>query len=377
MKNRLKVVLYAGMYKKNQDGATKSLYKLTDSLLNRNIEVKLLASSATPQKRDGLIITKVIGVPFFFYHDYKFSFPLPNSKKDLDKYKPDIIHIAAPDLLGIFLARYARKNNIPLFMSYHTNFPSYLKYYKIKFLLKFGWWYFHWFYNHADIVFVPTQIVQNELSDKGIKNTKIWSRGVNTNQFNPSKRSNKIRSEWGADGKKVILYSGRFVWYKSLRSFIEIYNLFNEKYPKNVIFVLLGSGPIEDELKKKMPEAIFPGYLSGNDLSVIYASSDILCFPSTTETFGMVILESLSSGVPVVVSDIGGCQEIVINSGAGLVAKAGDADDFYNCCKKIITDKNLWESLRNNALNYSKNRNWENINNVVISEYYKTINGNG
>jgi glycosyltransferase involved in cell wall biosynthesis len=367
----MKIAIYAGMYKRNYDGATKTLYELTDSMLLRKIKVGIWAFCLTPQTRPGLSLYKVPSIPLFLYPDYKIAFPFPRLKKQLDAFQPDVIHIATPDLAGIFMVKYAKKNNIPIVMSYHTDFPSYLNSYKIGFLKKSVWNFFKWLYNQAGTVFVPTEEIQRDLAEKRITNTKIWSRGIHTELFNPSFRSNTLRDKWSAKGKKVILYSGRFVWYKDLQTFIDVYRLFKERGPEDIVFVLLGKGPIERELRATMPDAVFPGYLSGKQLGSAYASADVFLFPSTTETFGNVIQEALAAGIPTVVSDRGGCQEIVKSSGGGLIAKAKDAESFYQCCKQLLTKKNLYNRLRSIGLRYAKKKAWKRINDAVIFEYYR------
>jgi phosphatidylinositol alpha 1,6-mannosyltransferase len=370
----MRVAIYAGTYKKNQDGATKTLYELTDSLLRRNIKVGIWAFSITPQNRPGLSLHKIPSIPLCFYPDYQIALPIRQLASQLDEFQPHLIHIAAPDLVGVFLVKYAKRENIPVVMSYHTDFPSYLKPYKIDYLEKAVWKYFKWFYNQAHAVFVPTEKVARELAEKGIRHSKIWSRGIHPQVFNPTFSSARLRGQWGARGKKVILFSGRFVWYKDLTTVIEIYQLFKKGGGEEVVFVLLGKGPVEDELKRWMPEAVFPGYLSGKDLSAAYASADILLFPSTTEAFGNVVQEALSSGIPAIVSDQGGCQEIVENSGGGLIVRAKDSESFYRCCQKLLSDTTLYRKLRQNGLKYARDRVWEKINDAVISEYRRIYN---
>ena len=136
-----------------------------------------------------------------------------------------------------------------------------------------------------------------------------------------------------------------------------------------VRFVLAGDGPIRDTLKKRMPQAIFPGYLSGTELSRVYASSDLFLFPSTTETFGNVIQEALASGLPALVSDQGGCQEIIADSGAGLVCPANDAGAFSHVCRSLIIDPDRRADLRNRGLAWVRSRDWDRVNAAVVSAY--------
>jgi glycosyltransferase involved in cell wall biosynthesis len=119
-----------------------------------------------------------------------------------------------------------------------------------------------------------------------------------------------------------------------------------------------------------MPDAVFTGYLAVNQLAKVYAGSDLLLFPSTTETFGNVVLEALSSGIPAVVSDEGGCKEIIAKSKGGKIARAGDALDFYTHCNELLENSSLYHRYRENGLAYARNQDWNTINNRVIREYY-------
>lgn len=366
----MRVALYAGMFKKNQDGATKTLYELVDSMLQKNIEVGVWAFTITAQKREGLDLFEIPSVPLPFYPEYKLSLPSAELKRQIDEFAPDVMHITVPDMVGIALMRYARKQGIPVLTSYHTDFPSYLKSYKLGFLYHPAWRFFKWFYNKSRLVMAPTKEMIEKLTGYGIRNVKLWNRGIHLNHFSTKKRSNGLRRKWGAMNKKVILFCGRFVWYKDLRTFIDIYHLFKSNRNANVTFVLAGDGPIAEELKTAMPDAYFTGYLEVDQLAEVYASADLLLFPSTTETFGNVVLEALSSGIPAVVSDEGGCKEIVNHANAGLVAKAKNAPDFYHQCKRILEDSSLYRRCRTNGLEYARQQDWSEINNRVIREYH-------
>lgn len=368
---KMKVAIYAGMFKENFDGSSITLHELTHTLLKNQIQVGVWGFSITPRQTEGLSLYTVPSLPNPFYYEYRIAIPNPKLKKRLEKFDPDLIHITVPDFVGISLMYFARKRKIPVLTSFHTDFPSYLKSYKLGFLKNSTWKALRWFYNKSQIVMVPTKEIEDKLKDKGIKNTKLWPRGVHSDKFNSSFRSQTLRSHWGARNKNVILYSGRFVWYKGLKTIIEVYNLFTKQGPRDVEFVLAGNGPIEKVLKKQMPDAHFPGYLNGIELSRVYASSDLFLFPSPTETFGNVVMEALSSGLPTVVSDRGGCKEIIMKSGAGLIARAGDPNDFYHKCVQILKDKIFYDNLRKKALEYSKTQTWDMNNSLVITEYLR------
>lgn len=372
----MKIALYAGMFKQDQDGATKTLYELTDTLLKNEIKVGVWGFSITPQEKKGLDLFKIFSLPIPLYPEYKLTIPNPKLKAQLREFDPDLLHITVPDMTGIFLMRLARRMGIPVLTSFHTDFPSYLESYHLNLLYKPAWRYFKWFYNKSQRVLAPTDEIIQKLDHYGISNTKLWSRGIHLNRYNPDFRSTELRKKWKAENKKVILYSGRFVWYKDLETFIGVYELFKKHGPDNVTFVLAGDGPIREELERRMPDAIYPGYLHGEELSRVYASSDIFLFPSTTETFGNVVLEGLASGLPAVVSDVGGCQEIVENADAGMAVKAKAPQLFYESCKRLVEDKSYYERCRQNGLKYAKAHSWNAINGRVIAEYQEMISNN-
>lgn len=367
----MKIALYAGMFEENKDGATKALYELVDSLLRKGIEVGVWGFSITPQQRPGLQLHTIPSVPFPLYRDYRITKPSKRVKQQIAEFNPDIIHLTVPDMVGVSLMRFARIHDIPILTSFHTDFPAYLKSYHLSILYKPSWRFLRWFYNNSGVVLAPTMEIARKLEEHGICNVKLWSRGIHMEQFNPKFRSPDLRRQWGAipSDTRVILFCGRFVWYKDLTTFIGVYKRFKNNCAKNVVFVLAGDGPIKDDLKKHMPDAIYPGYLNGEELSCAYASADLLLFPSTTETFGNVVLEALASGLPAVVSDIGGCQEVVTQAQAGLVAKAGDADHFYEHCYKLVNDHDFYKRLQMNGLAYAEQRSWESINRHVLDEY--------
>ena len=360
---------------KDQDGASKTLYELTDSLLKEKIEVGVWSPAITPQERKGLYLFHIASIPFPLYSDYRMAFPGGRIKEQLIKFKPDLIQITAPDLMGIYFLKYACKRGIPVVISCHTDWPSYLRYYHLGSLTKQVWKFLRWFYNKSDCVYAPTKVVAKGLESKGIKKVRIWSRGINRKKYNPKYRSKSLRRKWKAKDKKVILYSGRFVWYKDLDVFLNVYKLFKEKGPKNVSFVLAGDGPIREELESRMPDAHFPGYLHGKDLSEVYASADIFLFPSTTETLGNVVQEALSSGLPAVVSNIGGCKEIVRRSHGGLIVEAKNSYAFYDKCKRLIEDQELYNQKRSQGLKFAEEQRWDMINGKLIEEYKNLVYG--
>ena len=372
----MKIALYSGTYVKDKDGAVKSISQLVSSFRNHGHQVTVWSPDVSLQdNHNGLTVHTVPAIPIPQYPDYKLGFFSTDTKRQLDAFSPDIVHISTPDFVGRKFLLYAKEKSLPLASAFHTDFPSYLKYYRLKFAERPFWKYLTWFYNCCDVVFAPNECVRRKLEDENIRNVAIWSRGVDKELFDPSRRSEKLRSAWNAAGKTVFVFAGRFVLYKDIEVVIKVYERFMEAgYADKVKFVLIGSGPKESEMKQRMPDAIFPGYLTGVELSETYASGDIFLFPSITEAFCNVALEALASGLPVVVSDQGGCRDIVERSGGGLLARSGDVDDFFSKCLELFGNSLRCRELKARGLAFAETKSWSSINSVVLDRYQKMVN---
>ncbi|MBN1938023.1 MAG: glycosyltransferase family 1 protein [Candidatus Aminicenantes bacterium] len=371
----IRVAVYAGMFIQDFDGATKTLFELIKSLRARNAEVAVWSFCRRPARLPGVPVHKVAAISLPFYPDYRFALPGSELFRRLRNFKPDIIHLTVPDAVGLAVSAFAKVRGIPLLMSYHTDFISYLEERNLWYLIHVWWPILRRYYNRADSLLVPSRDSGDKLAKHGIQKASIWGRGLPAGCFSPSFRSESLRRSWGAEGRKVILFSGRFAWFKGLRTFVRVYDLIKADKDLSPVFVLLGRGPQEEELRARMPDAVFPGYLTGEELSSVYASSDILLFPSPTETFGNVIQEAIASGLPAVVSDEGGCQEIVRGTGGGLVAEARNAISFYQACRRLLLDEELYRQTRETGLQNVAGRDWESVNQAILDEYARLLNG--
>ena len=211
-----------------------------------------------------------------------------------------------------------------------------------------------------------------ELRDKGFKTTEYLPHGIDLNVFSDVYKSDTWKKSLDIEGKKVILFVGRLVWEKDLRTFAEIYDLLTN-IRNDISFVIVGDGPIRRDLKKLMPEALFLGHKSGIELSTIFASSDLFVFPSTTETFGNVVLESMASGLVPVCSDEGGASNSIKHNQNGIVCKAKDSIDFSKQIISLLKDEERLKMLSVNCIDYASKQSWENIFSQQYQHYINVI----
>jgi glycosyltransferase involved in cell wall biosynthesis len=290
----------------------------------------------------------------------------------LREFKPDVLHINSPCSLGFAAVAYGKKHRIPVVATYHTHFASYARYYKVKMLEQASWRYFRHLYNGCERVFVPSMPILDELASHGLTKLAFLPHGVDTNVFSPRFRDKEWKSRFGIANKKALLFAGRLVWEKDLKTLAETYSIVTAKR-HDAAFVLAGDGPARKELEELMPEAVFLGHLSSEELSRAYASSDMFVFPSTTETFGNVTLEAMAAGLAPVCANKGGASGIIKEGVTGLLAEPRNAEDLAKKIEMLLDDPGLRESIAGTAYIYAQSQTWEEIFSREIEEYQDVI----
>ncbi len=372
-KSNLKIAYFAGSMRPGIDGVTRVLYKLIEELNERNIENIFISAIIPEIDKQPTEMFKVPSITVPFYKEYRLPYSGQKSfEKRLLEFKPDIIHFNSPCPLGYAALKFGLKYRIPVVATYHTHFVSYAKYYKVKSLESVSWNYFRSIYNRCESVYVPSLPIINELREHDITTTKFLPHGVDTKVFNPIFKSEDWKKDLGIEGKVALLYAGRLVWEKDLRTLSEVYKILNEKR-KDIVFVLVGDGPIKEDLQELMPNAKFLGYQSGYQLSRTYASSDIFIFPSTTETFGNVTVEAMASGLPPICVKEGGAYGMIKNNQNGLIALPRNANDISDKIEMLIEHPEFRDIIARNALEFAKLQSWENIFNELFHNYMEVI----
>ena len=278
-----------------------------------------------------------------------------------EKFTEIIISTPGPVGLTAFLA--AKMLNLQTSGIYHTDFPQYVRILtEDSFLESMAWRYMHWFYGQLDTVFVNSEEYRQSWIKHGFDpaKLKLLPRGLDTELFTPARRQAAFWEKFGAaNGQVRLLYVGRISREKDLDVLADAYRRLRDEGLPVQLFVV-GHGPYSEALAQSLPEAVFTGYLRGKELATAYASADIFVFPSTTDTFGNVILEAQACGVPVIVSDSGGPKELVEDRTNGLITRSRDVDDFARAIRSLATDAALRERMGNAARKSVVDRSWPN-----------------
>ncbi len=254
-------------------------------------------------------------------------------------FEPDAIHIATEGTLGMAGRAMCLKHKHPFSTSYHTRFPEYVSA-RLPVPLSWGYNFVRWFHRYSGKVMVATPSMRKELEDQGFTNVVSWTRGVDTDLFHPSRRieAGDADDPFVDLPRPIFLNVGRIAVEKNIETFLE------QDLPGSK--VVIGEGPQLDELKGAYPDTHFLGAKFGEDLARHFASADVFVFPSLTDTFGLVILEAMASGIPVAAFDAPGPRDIIPGSEAGCI----DEDLTKSCLACLELDK---DTARRHAEKYS------------------------
>lgn len=318
------------------------------------------------------------GIPLPDYRDCRLALPsLPRLSGCMDSFKPDLIHLVTEFGIGVTGRYYARSRRVPIVSSYHTNIDQYIRYYPSLSPLKGNIdGYFKWFHRRSRRIFVPTDDTKGRLQSIGYSNLAIWSRGIDTELFSESKRTDAFRVRYGLEGKAVVLYVGRVAAEKDLAILPETMNRVQARHA-NAVLVVTGDGPYLPALKAEAPAGtVFTGFLRGEQLAQAYASSDFFLTPSCTETFGNVALEAMASGLPVVAANAGGFQNFIRHGYNGYLSAPRDARGFAEAISRLIFDPVLSREMSRRAVETAKKRSWNSVFDQLIADYARALAGN-
>jgi glycosyltransferase involved in cell wall biosynthesis/predicted metal-dependent phosphoesterase TrpH len=299
-------------------------------------------------------------LPLPSYERLELRFPLVTDVLERVEAEPvDVIHVATPGPVGLCGLVAARVLGVPLVGSYHTELGPYALHLTRDLLVAqaMDLW-VDWFYRQCALVLAPTTAVADALRVRGHEHVTVWGRGVDTSLFSPHRRSDLARDRLLGDGRALLLSVGRVSDEKRLDVLLEAYGRVRERRPE-VRLAVVGDGPARTRLEADAPPGVrFLGELRGEELAEVYASADVFCFPSTTDTFGQVLLESAASGLPAVAAAAGGALELVQHRATGIVVAPDDVEAFAAALGELVDDPRLRLSLGRRALSAAQSRTW-------------------
>ena len=372
----LRIALFSGNYNYTLDGANKSLNRLVGHLQD-TVGAQVRVYSPTAPKPAFEPVGELISVPSVkipLRSDYRLALGLPGFlRRDIEAFKPDLIHLSAPDLLGSAALKFARRLKVPVVASLHTLFDTYLDYYdlgRLRPLVRGQLWKF---YGACDYVMAPTEAIGDELRAQ-VPSTRVrtWARGVDPDLFHPGRRSEAWRLGQGFDpDRPVIVFLGRIVMEKGLAAFAEAIRLIEVAGHRPQVLII-GDGPARAWFEERLPGAAFTGFLSGEALATALASGDIFFNPSTTETFGNVNLEAMACGLAMVCADAPNTRAL-LRHGRNARLCADQPAAYGEALSELIRIPETRRRLGAAALERSAAYRWSEILDEVVEVYAEAL----
>jgi glycosyltransferase involved in cell wall biosynthesis len=376
----LRVALFSGNYNYVRDGANQALNRLADYLLREGAAVRVYApTTRTPAFPPTGDLVDVPAVPIPGRWEYRIGVGIPpRVRRDIRNFRPNIFHVASPEITGHRAVTLAHRWDLPVIASVHTRFETYPRYYGCAFLEPVLLALLRRFYRRCDAIFAPSDSMAQLLRDQRMNyDVGIWSRGIDREIFNPGRRDLEWRRSLGiADEVPAIGFVGRLVMEKGLDVFSDaIDRLARRQIPHKVLVV--GDGPARDWFERRLPDACFAGFQAGADLGRAVASMDMLFNPSVTETFGNVTLEAMAAGLPVVAAAATGSQSLVADGVTGRLVRPGAIDRFCEALSFYCADEAARLAAGEAGFAVSQHYGWDEVNQELVDAYIRIIRQHG
>ncbi len=319
----MRVAIVTEVFMPAVDGVVTRLQRTLEELERAGEEAVLIAPAGGPSSYAGVPVVGVPELPMPLYPDgngyppKRVALPGPALSRALEAFRPDLVHVVNPVLLGAGAVAISRRRGWPILASYHAHLPTYAHLYRCGWLEPAGWRYIRALHNLAEVNLCTSRATLEVLKRRGIERLELWPYGIETERFQPAKADDRWR--WRLSGghpeRTILLYVGRLAKEKTVERLLEAV-----RDQPDVALAIVGDGPMRPWLERVFAgtATTFLGFLHGEDLAGAYASADVFVLPSETETLGLVTLEAHASGLPVVAADSTVARELIRDGIDGL-----------------------------------------------------------
>lgn len=367
----MRIALFTETFLPKIDGIVTRLRHTVEHLQRSGDRVLIFSPDYGLTEYKGAKIHGVTGFPLPMYPELKIAVPRPSIGRALEEFRPDIVHVVNPAILGLGGIYYAKALKIPLIASYHTHLPQYLQHYGLGMLEGFLWELIKSAHNQAQLNLCTSMAMVEELRNHEIERVDLWQRGVDTETFHPDLASLEMRNHLsqGHPDRPLLIYVGRLGAEKEIDRIKPVL----EAIP-NARLALVGNGPHREALQKHFADTPthFVGYLHGKELASAYASADAFIFPSRTETLGLVLLEAMAAGCPVVAARSGGIPDIVTDGVNGYLFDPTDEQGAIAATQRLLARPEERETLRQNARQEAERWGWASATRQ-LQNYYQSV----
>ena len=373
MMGRMRVAIVAESFLPNVNGVTNSVLRVLEHLHEHGHEAIVIAPGARKGQEEipdylGFTIVRVPTVRVPLVDSLPVGVPTSAVDEALREFKPDIIHLASPFVLGAAGAFSARQLRIPAVALYQTDVAGFATKYHASALAYGVWEWLRTIHNACQMTLAPSSLTIADLEKHNIKNVRHWGRGVDSERFHPSKRSEALRREWEPTGKKKIVgFVGRLAAEKG------VHRLSALNGREDIQLVIVGDGPERPLLEAQLPDAVFTGALGGEELAAAYASLDIFVHAGEFETFCQAIQEAQASGVPTIGPRAGGPVDLIEEGYNGLLLDVPTfVEDLPNAVDALLNPE-IHQELRENARKSIASKTWPALCEQLLGYYDEVL----
>jgi phosphatidylinositol alpha 1,6-mannosyltransferase len=366
----IRLALFCDSFLPQINGVSLLLARLVPAVQARGGAVRVYTTT-DPAVTEADDIRRWPSVAFWAYPEHRLALPTqPRVRRELRAWRPTLIHAASPFGLGLAARAAARALDVPFVSSYHTHWSAYSTFYRMGALRGAAWQYLRWFHNGGARTYCPTRAVEEELLEHGFQRTALWGRGVDGALFNPSHRSRALREHLGVAPHSILaIYVGRLGAEKGLDIALSAMHSVRDQVGDRVRFAVAGNGPYGERARQLAPPGtLFMGRLTGRTLSEFYASADLFVFPSTTDTFGNVLLEAMASGLAVIAADAASTRELLATR-AGTTFPAGDRDALAQVILELAESPERRALFARRGLSFARRCTWDRVFDTLVADY--------
>ena len=362
----MRVAVVTESFLPSTNGVTNSVLRVLDTFKQRGFEALVIAPTRTGEKHNGFPVHQTVSVPFL---QFPVAVPGPSIQRELDEFRPDVIHVAAPFMIGAQAIAWGHKNNVPVVAVYQTDLSGYIERYGLSFARPVVDRMMASIHEKADVNLAPTPEAKQYLERIGVNNVGVWGRGVDLDLFNPdhknSPEAQQLRQKIAPNGETVVGFVGRLAAEKQVHRMSELLKLPNCK------FVIVGDGPERARLEAQFKGhgVYFAGRQSALELAYHYAALDIFVHFGTEETFGQTIQDAQASGLPVIAPNVGGPKFLIEDGESGLLANPEGQGGYKKLVKSLLENPETAKKLGSNSRRAVSSKSWES-NNAKLIDYY-------